>query len=303
MLASRVVKSPGDTYVQPQEPERRELFKRLVDVISIETHSYCNRKCWFCPNSFIDRQSKREYLPERVYLQMLEDLNDINYSQVISFARYMEPFADPVIYERIAQARTIVPHAHVRANTNGDYINATTLPLIEAAGLKQLVIQLYLPSRETQFTEEAIVGLANKKKQQLGISFERTKRDPNWMEWSGRCGKLVVEMRGRNFQVNGENRGGIDVSGEYVRTAPCDSAFNVVCVHYSQEMIGCCHLRSDHPDHKMAILGTVDDARGSLFDVYTAERAAAWRGRILGRGPKPLPCRNCAVGIPVDQRR
>ena len=32
--------------------------------IEIEIFSYCNRKCWFCPNSFVDRRSENLIMPE-----------------------------------------------------------------------------------------------------------------------------------------------------------------------------------------------------------------------------------------------
>jgi hypothetical protein len=36
------------------------LFKRRVELLEIETTSYCNRTCSFCPNAFIDRLSEKK---------------------------------------------------------------------------------------------------------------------------------------------------------------------------------------------------------------------------------------------------
>ena len=38
-------------------------------MVEVEVHSYCNRVCWFCPNSFIDRKTKTYYLNENLYLK------------------------------------------------------------------------------------------------------------------------------------------------------------------------------------------------------------------------------------------
>ena len=33
----------------------KDLFKKHLKLIEIEVFSFCNRKCWYCPNSYIDR--------------------------------------------------------------------------------------------------------------------------------------------------------------------------------------------------------------------------------------------------------
>ena len=55
-------------------------FKESLKFIEIEIFSYCNRKCWFCPNSFVDRISHNHLMPEEKYLEILQQLKDINYS-------------------------------------------------------------------------------------------------------------------------------------------------------------------------------------------------------------------------------
>ena len=39
------------------------IFQRAVRMVEIEVFSYCNRRCWFCPNATIDRISKNIYMP------------------------------------------------------------------------------------------------------------------------------------------------------------------------------------------------------------------------------------------------
>ena len=58
---------------------------KSVRLIVIEIHSYCNRTCWFCPNSFLDRKHKTK-MKEWVYLKILQELKDIEYDGVISFS-------------------------------------------------------------------------------------------------------------------------------------------------------------------------------------------------------------------------
>ena len=71
----------------------KELFKKQLRLIEIEIFSYCNRKCWFCPNSFIDRISDNKIMAEETYLDLLSQLQQIDYSGELTYSRYNEPTA------------------------------------------------------------------------------------------------------------------------------------------------------------------------------------------------------------------
>ena len=71
----------------------KEFFKENLKLIEIETFSYCNRKCWFCPNSFVDRLSDNKIMPEEVYLDLLNQLKEIDFSGDLTYSRYNEPTA------------------------------------------------------------------------------------------------------------------------------------------------------------------------------------------------------------------
>lgn len=55
-------------------------FKKDLHLIEIELFSFCNRTCWFCPNSVIDRRSKNIEMSEKTYLSILEQLRDIEFN-------------------------------------------------------------------------------------------------------------------------------------------------------------------------------------------------------------------------------
>ena len=70
-------------------------------MVEIEVFSFCNRRCWFCPNSTIDRHSSNIFMDENLYHSILSDLNKIKYKGIISYSRYNEPLADRIIIEEI----------------------------------------------------------------------------------------------------------------------------------------------------------------------------------------------------------
>ena len=127
----------------------RELFAQYVDLVEIENHSFCNRVCWFCPNSFLDRRRSNTILSSAVYERILDDLAEIDYRGTLSWSRYHEVLAESSVYERIAEARRRLPRARLVAISNGDYMKRDTLGRLEAAGLDRLILDLYLaPGRE-----------------------------------------------------------------------------------------------------------------------------------------------------------
>ena len=97
----------------------KELFKKQLRLIEIEIFSYCNRKCWFCPNSFIDRISDNKIMAEETYLDLLSQLQQIDYSGELTYSRYNEPTAKKDLFlKRVAQARKMLPNVILRTNTN-----------------------------------------------------------------------------------------------------------------------------------------------------------------------------------------
>lgn len=46
---------------------------KYIRMVEIEIFSFCNRKCWFCPNSFIDRNSTNILMQEELYLKILNE--------------------------------------------------------------------------------------------------------------------------------------------------------------------------------------------------------------------------------------
>lgn len=61
-------------------------------------------------------------MPEEQYLKILEQLKEINYSNIITYSRYNEPLSNREIFiKRIKQARKYCPNAFIRTNSNGDF--------------------------------------------------------------------------------------------------------------------------------------------------------------------------------------
>jgi len=269
--------------------ERKSLLSDLA-MVEIEVHSFCNRKCWFCPNSFIDRTGDAKLLPPEVYTAILQDLAEAGWAGKLSFGRYNEPFGHPCFYDRLSEARRVLPKAKLHTNSNGDYLTPDTLDRARAAGLQSLHLQLYHAKGKPVTWGSARAILESKA------------RWPklNWVEQQGHLGPcfdteygdMHIHAMARDFSQNGTNRCGLDVSGKWERTRPCEEPRVHLYVDFTGDMMPCCNLRHDyHPDY---ILGRISQ-RGDMARIFASKKAVAFREAVQGT-PLPEPCIGCRFG-------
>jgi pyruvate formate-lyase activating enzyme-like uncharacterized protein len=151
--------------------DNKKWLKNNLKMFEIEVFSYCNRKCWFCPNSYIDRKSDTILMPEESYLSVMEQLREIDYDQEITYSRYNEPLSKKdIILKRIRQAREYLPKVKLRTNTNGDYLNLNYIHELRDAGLNQLFIQQYLGNNQL-YNHNRLKKIMIKKIERLGVNY------------------------------------------------------------------------------------------------------------------------------------
>ncbi len=275
---------------------RQELFLKSVRSVEIETHSFCNRTCWFCPNSTVDRHSTCTYLPEAVYLQLLEDLRSVGYKRVLSFCRYNEPFGADVIYERIAQARSSLPRCCLQANSNGDYLDAKKLVQLSSLGFNRLFVAAY-PPNGTPWTTHGAELLIARLARRLQLPLRRRHETRGFrIGYQVRLNGMLINMYSPNIAAFGVDRGGT-VKGLPVvsrpRVSPCLLPATRVYIDYTGHMMPCCNLRSDIEEHISCSFGKVDERPGSIWDVWGGPVAANWRRGLTRFGAKQRPCAGC----------
>jgi len=123
-VAKNSIRMERDHFRQDLEPARAaRLFQRHVELIELETTSYCNRTCSFCPNSFIDRRSEKLLMPDAAWRAIVSGLRAVDYSHTIVWSRYSEPLSERGIVDRIREVREAAPRARISVNSNGDYLD------------------------------------------------------------------------------------------------------------------------------------------------------------------------------------
>ena len=278
--------------IRDRETAKR-LFKNSMNMVEIEVFSYCNRRCWFCPNAQIDRRSTNNYMDPELYTGIMRQLAEVDYDEIISFSRYNEPLADRVILDRLKEARTAVPKALLHTNTNGDYLTFDYLEELYEAGLRSLNVQVYLQN-DQRYDHDLMRKKSDFIINKLGLPAElKVDKSGFWLEHHLDYKDMAFRLYGRNFEVNGCNRGEtLDLRQDYVRTAPCVYTFRFLYIDYNGKMMPCCNLRSDMPDHEECVVFDLSK-QNDIFAAYASSNLVMWRRALVGMGEKEGVCRSC----------
>ena len=277
--------------------DNKKFLKDNLRLIEIETFSYCNRKCWFCPNSFVDRRSFNEEMPEDKYLHVLSQLKEIEYDGEVTYSRYNEPLAHKdLIIKRIKQARQMLPSATLRTNTNGDYVTRAYIEELADAGLDQLWIQQYLGNNE-KYNHQKVKKRMLKKVKEIGIPYTvLIDLEGCKIEYDLSHRGMTIHIRARNFELDGSSRGDtVPLAKGYTRTQRCLQVSQNMYIDYNGKVMVCCALRSDVPGQESGVMG--DAFQNNIWDIYGSSNYDSWRAHHAADGPKKGFCKRCKDSV------
>ena len=287
-----------------ENPQQADvLFKRMVSVIELEISSYCNRRCGFCPNSFIDRIEKRTFMDDALFHGILAQLDALKWDGALSFHRYNEPLADRAyLLRRMEECRAMAPTAKVHLYTNGDYLDTDYLAEIYDRGCRNLIYTVYLQEGKPWDDQAAVAAMIERLKR-LGLT------SGEWVASRPGCHVAKVAYRDVSFTMRSvnyftplredralaSNRGGsLDINTEYVRISPCMKPFAEMQIEVDGTLMPCCECRSDYEPHRAYAMGKLKPG-DSLVAAWAGKTYVDWRRSLFSFGEKPAPCNNCTV--------
>lgn len=278
-------------------------FKQQLKLIEIEVFSFCNRKCWFCPNSYIDRINDITFMSDEMYFSIINQLKEINYDQEITYSRYNEPLSHKdVILSRLQQARQKLPDCKLRTNTNGDYIkDSNYIEELRDSGLNELFIQQYLSNNEKYNHKKMKEKMINKM-EQLNVPYSVISDiDNQRIEYKIEIPGIKVHLRARNFSLEGTGRTEevIKDNNNYIRTKPCKQPFNNMYIDYNGSVMVCCNTRSDVKEHSNGKTGNVND--DFLWNIYASKKYDIWRNSLKDVSPKTGICKTCKIDLTPEE--
>lgn len=275
----------------------KNIFKENVKLVEIGISSFCNRKCWFCPNSIVDRFSKNVELDEYLFIKILKELQEIDYSNSLYLHRYNEPlYNKDLLLKRIKQAREYLPKAIISINTNGDYLTLDYLNDLNEVGVNMMYISYYYNGNDKNIEfdlENIIKPRMLKFINKLDIEYSKYIENDNGYYIYFKYKYIDIEYRALNMEKIANDRGGIiqEVNIKE-RTSQCFLPNIQVSIDYDGTYSMCCNIRSDVEEHKDYIIGNIRD--NTIFELFMNDKIMNIRKKLLVYGKKEKVCANCA---------
>ncbi|MGQ4807268.1 S-adenosyl-L-methionine-dependent 2-deoxy-scyllo-inosamine dehydrogenase [Candidatus Entotheonellaceae bacterium PAL068K] len=113
----------------------------LFTRIQIQTVSWCNRSCNFCPSGTFP--VPKVFMPLEVYYGIIHQLQALNFGGRISPYLMNESLLDKRLPDLIAYARLHCPDSWLAINTNGDALSEKTIHRLFDAGLNCMDVNAY----------------------------------------------------------------------------------------------------------------------------------------------------------------
>ncbi|GMO56786.1 MAG: hypothetical protein Ta2D_01930 [Rickettsiales bacterium] len=298
IIAQNVIEQKIETCLMNEITEKgkqKQIFKEFVSYVEIGVHSKCNRECWFCPNSFIDRHSENILMEDKVFHSILKSLQEIEYNNTLSFHRYNEPLIDKdYIIKRVKEAREYLPHCYLFLNTNGDLLTKEILQELKNAGLNQMRIQCYLGKNE-EFDIEKVLKPRMQlliDKLELGEPIAISSAKPTYYAMKFKVSdKMEIIFEAQDFAKIGNNRAGTLSLTSYKSFRPCNHPLYNMYIDYNGTCTPCCDFRFDIPDNKDFVLGDV--SKNTIFEVFTSAKYVNCRKQVCYYGAKNSGCDSC----------
>ncbi len=273
--------------------KKKSIFKRLVHSVELEVNTFCNRKCSFCANSFLDRLEKKEAMPWETYRLILSELKSVDYDGALVFARYSEPLASPELLEYIALAHKELPSANLRVLSNGDYLTRDYLKSLSEAGVNLLSISLYpnMQDWNSKVSRRAVEAFSKK----LELETFITEENENTFRVGAKFNKTDVSIKATNLLKVGVDRASSLpelTPPDFVRSSPCFLPVFTVNIDHNGKVLLCCNTRSDDPKHQDLVFGELK-AENDLFNCFFNSNFLKWRKILLNGNDKPYPCDTC----------
>ena len=208
-------------------------------------------------------------------IQLLEELNSLDYSGVIRFSGFVEPMLDKNIYNHIKNFKFFLPNCRIEMVSNGDPLNADRLKKLFVNGLDKILISAYDGAKDVKKFEEMV-----------------SKCELNTDQYIIRDRSLPEE---EDFGITLSNRSGMMENAEY-KIAKLKNPLNNPCFipsytlffDYLGDVLIC-----PHDWGKKIILGNLK--KENLLDIWFKEKSMKIRKKLSNSNRKFSPCNVCDV--------
>jgi len=249
-----------------------------VKLIELEIHGKCNRSCSFCCKRF-DKYNTDEVMSDEVYLKIIKDLEQVKYSEMISFSRNNEVLLyTEELKRKVNIIKDRLPNATLVASTNGDYLSKDAL---KDLNLDKLVIKDY----DCMGREKCYNILY-----ELGVDIVQVY--DTYIE--GKLNNMqiiyIVDFT-KNELLEVKNDKSTDDYSD-INSNNCTKPIEYIGIDLNGNVSPCCQIHTDNQLHQVFILGNVKD--NNLDHIFNSSKAVGFRNYANIDNKKAFPCNNCS---------
>lgn len=263
------------------------VFGNTLEHVQIQTASWCNRECVFCPSGTFD--IPKTFMTNEVLDRIATELRRLNFRGRFSPYLMNEPLLDKHLTERIGRIRDMLNEATFFISTNGDALSVDLALRLFDAGLDRMLVNLYdvngVTRQRTEATVEAIVNARPDVQLLRDTSFPELVDDPALS-----CKKLIAVTDASEWKVSDlTNRAG-NVKNAVIPAEPlrasCYRPFRQLYIRYTGDVVlCCCDWRGE------VVFGNIMNE--DLDAILLGEVASTYRAH-LAKHNRNLPlCRSC----------
>jgi len=240
--------------------------------VGIETTTRCNQHCSYCPFAVKDnRKTKQRMATEMspdLFSKIIDQLAALGFKGKIALQGFGEPLLDPLLEQRIREARTKLPEAYITINTNGRLLTPEKLQALIKAGLSHVYITNHLD------------GKANADEPSLRPYISYFSRLTKLRNRGGTCDKALF----RDYAQHG-------LTATPVDRQICISEINTLNISASGNILVCSDSFVEGKSNVMGNLST-----SSIADIWFSDRFRVLRRDIRKGIFNCIACRRCNVG-------
>ena len=257
----------GTIFSQRQLKRQFRIRGRFPDFtqVLLETRTDCNRCCSFCPQGH--RRRPLVVMSKQVFVRVMMQLKQMNYSGRLGFGTYNEPTLDRRLFQMVKYARNKLPHVYINITTNGDNISLNWIENAFAAGIDEVNINDYRGAQDA-----LPAGVAKHLAQILSAYYWNPK-----LQHKIRYPDRLVS----NCASNAPSRSATKIQS----SGFCNYPFRKLVINPHGQVVSCCN------DYKYeTVIGHV--MSGDLLMIWHAEKMNQMRQALLLGRRKGL-CSQC----------
>ncbi len=264
----------------------------LPNYIEIETSKFCNRSCKWCPVGKYNLRKEQQLMEWELFLKILTDLSECNYTQTIALHNYNEPLLNPRLYREIAEINLKLPNVQVMIFSNGDFLNNEVINNLNMLNISLLRITLY-PQNVSNNRKKNILNWLDNNNLRYKYTWSYDFMPDNKGIYAiTSTSNMRIKIISPNLQSYNTRAGLIDYKEEKQRVISCNMTTTSAAIDYLGNFRMCCNILTEIPEHKDYVFGNMNNK--SFKELWFSKTMKNLRTRHMNADWNDSPiCKKC----------